>query len=156
MVKAKNVKKKIPTKVKPKKSAEKKPRIVVTRGKRKESIARAYVQEGKGVIRINSISLDGMPNGYLKSIMTEPILMAGDKAKNLDIKVLVRGGGVMGQAEAVRTAIARGIVEFTADEGLREGMDKKDRFMLLEDSRRVEPKKYKGPKARARFQKSYR
>jgi len=97
-----------------------------------------------------------MPNSYLKNIIMEPLLMAGDKAKNLDIRVIVKGGGVMGQAEAVRTAIARGIVDFTADESLRESMDKRDRFMLLEDSRRVEPKKYKGPKARARFQKSYR
>jgi len=155
MVKAKTIKKKT-SKAKQKKPAEKKLKVISTRGKRKESIARAYVQEGKGIVRINSISLDGMPNGYLKNIIMEPLLMAGDKAKNLDIRVIVKGGGVMGQAEAVRTAIARGIVDFTADESLRESMEKRDRFMLLEDSRRVEPKKYKGPKARARFQKSYR
>jgi small subunit ribosomal protein S9 len=151
MAKAKSAKKKAVPKPKPKK-----PRVVVTRGKRKESIARAYVQEGKGVVRINSLSLDGVPSGYLKSIIMEPLLIAGDKAKNMDIKVLVKGGGVMSQAEAVRTAIARGVVEFAGDEELRKNITGRDRFMLLEDSRRVEPKKYKGPKARARFQKSYR
>lgn len=152
MVKAKSTKKKEKV-AKPK---PKKPKVVVTRGKRKESIARAYVQEGKGVVRINSFSLEGMPVGYLKSIIMEPLVMAGDKAKNLDIRVIVKGGGVMSQAEAVRTALARGIVEFAGDEELRKSIVERDRFMLLEDSRRVEPKKYKGPKARARFQKSYR
>jgi small subunit ribosomal protein S9 len=151
MVKAKSAKKKAVPKAKPKK-----PKVVVTRGKRKESIARAYVQEGKGVVRVNGFSLDGMPVGYLKSIIVEPLIMAGDKAKNLNIRVIVKGGGVMSQAEAVRTAIARGVVEFTGDEELRKSIGERDRFMLLEDSRRVEPKKYKGPKARARFQKSYR
>jgi small subunit ribosomal protein S9 len=151
MAKAKAVKKKVVPKAKPKK-----PKVVVTRGKRKESIARAYVQEGKGVVRINSFSLDGVPTGYLKSIIMEPLIIAGDRVKNLDIRVVVNGGGVMSQAEAVRTAIARGIVEFAGDEVLRKSIAERDRFMLLEDSRRVEPKKYKGPKARARFQKSYR
>src|SRR5271157_4235133 len=149
MAKAKIAKKKAAPKPK-----QKKPRVVVTRGKRKESIARAYVREGKGVVRINSLSLDGVPNGYLKSIIMEPLIIAGDKAKNVDIRVLVKGGGVMSQAEAVRTAIARGVVEFAGDEELRKNITDRDRFMLLEDSRRVEPKKYKGPKARARFQKS--
>jgi small subunit ribosomal protein S9 len=156
MVKAKSVKKKIAAKVKPKKTAEKKPKIIVTRGKRKESIARAYVNEGKGIVRINGMSLDGIQSSYIKDIIMEPIIMAGDKAKNLDMKITAKGGGVMGQAEAIRTAVARGIVEFTGDEELRKSMKEKDRFMLGEDSRRVEPKKYKGPKARARFQKSYR
>jgi small subunit ribosomal protein S9 len=155
MVKAKSAKKKA-SKAKLKKPTEKKPKVVVTRGKRKESIARAYVYEGKGVVRINGISLDGIQSGYLKSIMTEPLILAGEKAKNLDIRVVVKGGGVMGQAEAVRTALARGIVEFSGDEELRKAMAERDRFLLLEDSRRVEPKKYLGPKARARFQKSYR
>jgi len=155
MVKAKSAKKKV-SKAKLKKPTEKKPKVVVTRGKRKESIARAYVYEGKGVVRINGISLDGIQSGYLKSIMTEPLILAGEKAKNLDIRVVVKGGGVMGQAEAVRTALARGIVEFSGDEELRKAMAERDRFLLLEDSRRVEPKKYLGPKARARFQKSYR
>lgn len=143
-------------KAKPKKHAEKKPKIVVTRGKRKECTARAYVHEGNGTVRVNGISLDGMSLGYIKDIIMEPLLLAGDKAKGIDIRVVARGGGVMGQAEAVRTAIARGIVEFTGDEELRKSMNERDRFMLREDSRRVEPKKYMGPKARARFQKSYR
>jgi len=156
MVKAKIIKKKVPIKVKPKKPAEKKPKIVVTRGKRKEGVARAYVHEGKGIVRINGMSLDGIQTSYIKDIIMEPLIMAGDKVKNLDIRVVSNGGGVMGQAEAIRTAVARGIVEFTGDEELKKSMNERDRFMLREDSRRVEPKKYMGPKARARFQKSYR
>lgn len=148
-VKRKTVKKKA-------KAAEKKEKVVVARGKRKESIARAYVREGRGVVRVNKIPIESIGNRYARSIMMEPLLLAGEKAKGLDVIVNVRGGGVMGQAEAVRTAIARGIVEFSGDAELRDMMLKRDRFMLLEDSRRVEPKKYKGPKARARFQKSYR
>jgi small subunit ribosomal protein S9 len=155
MVKAKS-KKKIVTKVKPKKTAEKKPKVIVTRGKRKESVARAYVKEGKGIVRINGMSLDGIQSSYIKDIIMEPLVMAGDKAKNLDMRITAKGGGVMGQAEAIRTAVARGIVEFTGDEELKKSMNERDRFMLREDSRRVEPKKYLGPKARARFQKSYR
>ncbi|MEM3555371.1 MAG: 30S ribosomal protein S9 [Candidatus Micrarchaeia archaeon] len=131
-------------------------KVVVARGKRKSSIARAYVKEGKGVVRVNRVSVDAIQNRYVKNIIMEPILLAGEKAKGLDVMVNVAGGGVMGQAEAARTAIARGIVEFTGDAELKERMQERDRFMLLEDVRRVEPKKYKGPKARARFQKSYR
>ena len=141
MVKAKIVKKKVPTKVKPKKPAEKKPKIVVTRGKRKESVARAYVKEGKGIVRINGMSLDGIQTSYIKDIIMEPLIMAGDKAKSLDIKVVSNGGGVMGQAEAIRTAVARGIVEFTGDEELRRSMVEKDRFMLREDSRSAKVRK---------------
>ena len=62
----------------------------------------------------------------------------------------------MGQAQAARSAIAKGIVKFTGDEGLKNLYLMEDRYLLVDDARRVEPKKFKGPKARARFQKSYR
>jgi small subunit ribosomal protein S9 len=62
----------------------------------------------------------------------------------------------MGQAQACRVAIARALVGFSGDEHLKSRIIAYDRSMIAEDSRRVEPKKYKGPKARARFQKSYR
>ena len=68
----------------------------------------------------------------------------------------VMGGGQMGQAQACRVAIARALIGFSGDAGLKQKMISHDRSMVAEDSRRVEPKKYKGPKARARFQKSYR
>ncbi len=136
--------------------SRKKVMVVVERGKRKESVARASVKKGKGVVRINSFKLESLSNRYLTSMITEPLEMAGDLAKDLDIDVSVYGGGPSGQAEAARQAIARGILKFTGSEELKARMVERDRFMLVEDARRVEPKKYKGPKARARFQKSYR
>ena len=138
---------------KKKASAEK---IVFTRGKRKEAVARASVRKGSGRITINSFSVDCINNSYIRRMIYEPIAIAGNAAKELDIDVNVYGGGVMGQAEAARQAIARGIVEFTGSDELKKKMLEYDRHLLAEDSRRVEPKKYKGPKARARFQKSYR
>ena len=131
-------------------------KVVFTRGKRKEAVARASVTKGTGRVTINRFSIDTLTNRYLKSMVYEPLAIAGGAAKGLDIDVLVYGGGSMGQAEAARQAIARGIVEFTGDDELKKKMVDYDRYLLSEDARRVEPKKYKGPKARARFQKSYR
>ena len=74
----------------------------------------------------------------------------------MDIKVNVQGGGASAQAQAVRSAIAKSIIEFSGMESLKKDYMHYDRFMVVDDSRRVEPKKFKGPKARARFQKSYR
>lgn len=131
-------------------------KVVFTRGKRKEAVARASVTKGTGRVTINRFSIDSMSNKFLKSMIYEPLALAGGAAKTLDIDVTVYGGGSMGQAEASRQAIARGIVEFTGDDELKRKMFDYDRHLLTEDARRVEPKKYKGPKARARFQKSYR
>jgi len=142
--------------VKRKKVVKKKEKIVLTRGKRKESIARAVTKEGKGIIKINNYPLGTMEHRYLRDMINEPIIIAGDAAKNLDINVHVHGGGITGQAEATRMAIARGIIKFTGDDELKKKMVEHDKYLIVEDSRRVEPKKYKGPKARARFQKSYR
>ncbi|MEW6329353.1 MAG: 30S ribosomal protein S9 [Candidatus Micrarchaeota archaeon] len=139
-----------------KKERKERPRVVETRGKRKESIARASVKQGSGRLCINNRSIDSIDQPYIREIITEPLALAGDAAKTLDIDIVVFGGGTMGQAQAVRTAIARGLVEFTHNEELKKLMIERDRHMLVEDSRRVEPKKYKGPKARARYQKSYR
>lgn len=141
---------------KARKPRAKKEKTVFTRGKRKEAVARASVKKGSGNVRINRFSVWTLGNRYLRSMITEPLLMAGEAAKAVDIDVSVYGGGSTAQAEAVRMAIARGLAEFTGDEELKKRMLEYDRYLLSEDSRRVEPKKYKGPKARARFQKSYR
>ena len=87
----------------------------------------------------------------------EPLLQAGeDTWKDLDIYVNVSGGGFMGQAEAARTAIARALLKWTKSARLRSVFSKYDRTMIASDSRRKEPKKFGGPGARARDQKSYR
>jgi len=142
---------------KPKRAPKKKKkRVVMVSAKRKESVARASVMEGKGIVRINKMKLEALSNTYVKDIISEPVMMASEQAKGLEIAVYMHGGGVIGQAQAARTAIARGIVEFTGDDALRRAFLERDRYILIDDARRVEPKKYKGRKARARFQKSYR
>ena len=92
-------------------------------------------------------------------MMMEPVNFSDTTrgiASKMDIKVSVYGGGASAQAQAVRSAIAKSIVEFSGADSLKKEYMHYDRFMVVDDSRRVEPKKFKGPKARARFQKSYR
>jgi len=149
------------TKSEPKKSrkkpAKKGEKVIVVRGKRKESVARATIQKGRGIVRVNKINVDALSNKYMRDIIKEPLRFVGAEATTVDISVNVVGGGAMGQAQAARTAIANALVGyFDADKSIQDRMFAYDKFMIVEDSRRVEPKKYKGPKARARFQKSYR
>lgn len=155
--KSKNEKKKVQKRTKKTKTRKrKKKKVVLMRGKRKEAIARAVIKEGKGNFRINKINIDAITNKYIKEIMLEPLKMVPDLANKIDISVTVRGGGPVGQAQAVRSAVARALYMFTEDENIKNMFIQRDRFMFVEDSRRVEPKKYLGPKARARKQKSYR
>ncbi len=135
------------------KKSKKKKKIIVARGKRKEAVARATVREGKGIIRVNGVLLQTIPSAFARETIAEPL---GFVEPKYDVDVTVSGGGFSGQAQAARTAVAKALVEFTGDRELRKKMMEHDRSLLVEDSRRVEPKKFKGPKARARFTKSYR
>ena len=143
----------------PKRRSAKKERVVVVRSKRKTSVARAYLKAGKGLIKVNSMDINALEFDQGRSIMLEPIALsnyAKDQARKIDIKINVQGGGISSQIQAVRGAIAKGLVEFTGSDSLRHEYLDYDRAMLVDDPRRVEPKKFKGPKARARFQTSYR
>jgi small subunit ribosomal protein S9 len=141
---------------KPRKKS-KKGKQFVARGKRKESIARASIRKGVGRVRVNSRILNSyFNNRYLVSIAHEALDYIGEKANTIDINIRVYGGGIVGQAQATRTAIANALVEFYPEDNLKEKFLGIDKSLVIEDSRRVETKKYKGPKARARFQKSYR
>ncbi len=131
-------------------------KIVNTSGKKKTAIARATLREGKGQIRVNKKPLEIMEPRLARLKIMEPIMMAQGHVTNIDIAVNVRGGGFMGQAEAVRTAIARGIVEWTGDTVLRDTYAEYDRNLLVNDHRQKERKKVGGPGARAKYQKSYR
>ena len=137
-------------------TAKKKKKIkgIVTRGKRKEATARASIRDGHGTVRINSLKLEAIQSPYVRDIIAEPLRFVD--ASKYDISINVNGGGTMGQAQAARTAIARALVEKTGDAELKKKMLEYDRSLLVEDSRRVEPKKFLGPKARARFTTSYR
>lgn len=125
-------------------------------GKRKTSIARASFKEGRGVVRINKKLLNVVEPQLIREKIQEPLDLAGEFAKQLDITVTIRGGGMMGQADAARTAIARGLVDWTNDLSMKDLFLKQDRTLLVNDYRQKEPKKFGGRGARARRQKSYR
>lgn len=131
-------------------------KIVNTSGKRKTAIARATIRKGSGVIRINSKLLEIHEPELAKLKIMEPIRLAGKKAGKVNIDILVQGGGFMGQADAIRTAIARGLVEYYDDTELRTLFQKYDRSLLVNDPRRSEPKHPLGRGARKKRQKSYR
>ncbi len=125
-----------------------------TTGKRKRSIAKATASAGKGLIIINQKPLEMYEPEIARLRILEPLTIAGDKAKKLDIDVKVKGGGWNSQAEASRLAIARALVEF--DKGLKQPFLAYDRQLLIADVRRKETRKPNDSKARAKRQKSYR
>jgi len=131
-------------------------KVVHTSGKRKTAIARGTVREGTGRIRVNRKPVELYNPELARLKLQEPIELAGDVINSVDISVRVVGGGVMGQAEAARMVIAKGLVEYTGDVKLRDKFIQYDRTMLVGDPRRSEPKKFGGPGARAKNQKSYR
>jgi small subunit ribosomal protein S9 len=132
------------------------PQIVQTTGKRKQAIARATVRKGTGQVRINQQPLEIVEPEIVRQKIQEPLLMTGEKWKNLNIAVEVEGGGIMGQASAARTAVARGLLEWLKDPALAEMFKKYDRSLVVNDPRRKLPKRPGGRGARKRRQKSYR
>ena len=161
--------------------SEKKKTVLET-GKRKTAIAKAIVRPGKGRLWVNDYTIESLTPEFARMKIMEPLIVAGDRAKSVDVKVSVDGGGVMGQAEATRIAVARGLVgtrgpgvavhlrhravldragagDHPAAGGgcrLRKSFQAFDRVMLAGDQRMSEPKKFGGPSARRRKQKSYR
>jgi small subunit ribosomal protein S9 len=131
-------------------------KVVNTSGKRKTAVARASVKKGNGVIRINKTPLEHYEPEIARWKIMEPINIAKDQVGKIDIEVSVKGGGFMSQANAVRTAVAKGILEYTADPSLKIAFLDHDRSLLVSDSRRREAKKPLGRGARKKRQKSYR
>jgi small subunit ribosomal protein S9 len=131
-------------------------KVINSSGKRKTAIARATIKEGKGRIKINSVPLEILEPELARLKMMEPLELAGKRVVKVDIDVNVNGGGVMGQATATRTAIARGLVDYFEDEELRNKFRAFDRSLLVNDPRRSEPKHPLGRGARKKRQKSYR
>jgi small subunit ribosomal protein S9 len=139
-------------------SAQLQEKIVIATGKRKTSIARAIIKPGEGRVWINSIPLEVYPIEMAREKIAEPLRLIGELASKIDIKINVRGGGVMSQAEACRIAIARGLVEYFSEinSELKKLLIEYDRHMLSGDPRRTEPEKWGRYSARRRWQKSYR
>jgi small subunit ribosomal protein S9 len=126
--------------------------LVNTLGRRKTAVARIYLSEGKGNITVNKRELkEYFPSLILQYIVLQPLNLIG-VAENYDIKVNLDGGGPKGQAEALRLAISRALVEIDAESR----KELKAAGFLTRDPREVERKKPGQPKARKRFQFSKR
>tara|TARA_B100000945_G_C20360944_1_gene587098 strand:+ start:663 stop:1112 length:450 start_codon:yes stop_codon:yes gene_type:complete len=148
--------------------ARKKVKVARTSGKRKTAVARASVKKKSdgspgGRVRVNSVPIEIMTPELARDKAMEPLVIAEamKRLKNVDIKITVDGGGIMGQADAIRTAIARGLVHYNngkegIDEELRDEYLRFDRSLLVNDPRRKEPKHQLGKGARKKRQKSYR
>lgn len=140
-----------------------KKKSVESSGKRKTAVARASVKPGKGRVRVNSEPIEIMQPALARRKSMEPLVIADamNRLGKVDISITTQGGGIMGQTDAIRTAIARGLVHYN---GGAEGMDTElrdeylrfDRSLLVNDPRRKEPKHQLGRGARRKKQKSYR
>ncbi len=133
-----------------------KEKIVIVCGKKKKAVARAAVRAGKGAIRINSVPLKNWGNFFERTLVAEPLMAVQDVVNGLDIDVWTNGGGKIGQAHAVRVAIARGISEFARKADVRKALIAYDSKILSGDARQREPNKPNRSAPRAVRQKSYR
>ena len=136
-------------------STVKKKRVLAT-GKRKTSKARVVVSDGKGRIRVNNIPIHLIEPWMAREKILEAFMLATDYKDRVDISINTQGGGIMSQAEAARMGVAQGMVKFSKSKRLRAKYIEYDRTMLAGDARRKEAKKFGGPGARRKKQKSYR
>mmetsp|Transcript_65096 Transcript_65096/g.128035 ORF Transcript_65096/g.128035 Transcript_65096/m.128035 type:complete len:146 (-) Transcript_65096:141-578(-) len=144
--------------------ADSKVESVQTFGRKKTATAVAFVKKGTGLIKVNGTPISLLQPEILRLKTYEPMLLLGnDKFSNVDIRVRVKGGGTTSQIYAIRQAIAKGMVAYyqkyvdeASKRAIKEVFIQYDRTLLVADPRRCEPKKFGGPGARARYQKSYR
>lgn len=130
---------------------------IYSSGKRKAAVAKAIIQTGKGKVTFNK-------RDYLtlqlfdRLKLEEPVRIAENVLgkKEFDCAITVQGGGSQGQIDAARLALAKGLVEFTQSEELRDAFLEYDRTLLVADARRKETRKPGDSKARAMRQTSYR
>ena len=132
-------------------------KVVTAAGKRKRAIARATIRSGKGIVKVNNRILDFYEPKISRLKLREPLIIAGDLINKVNISINVFGGGISSQADASRLAIAKGLVEFSKSDKLKEDFLNYDRNLLVADVRRKEPSKpNRHGQARAKRQKSYR
>lgn len=126
--------------------------VVNTIGRRKSAVARIYITEGKGNVTINGRDVkEYFPAGTLQYVVMQPLNLI-EVADQYDVKANLDGGGIAGQAEALRLAISRALIEINPEN--RPAL--KAAGFLTRDPRQVERKKPGQPKARKRFQFSKR
>jgi small subunit ribosomal protein S9 len=126
---------------------------IANSGRRKTAVARIYMSKGTGNVVVNGKDYKTyFPNMVLQYKVEQPFLLTGEEKVKYDIKVNVNGGGITGQAEAIRLAISKSLVEINAEykPALRE------QGLVTRDPRMVERKKFGRAKARKRFQFSKR
>jgi len=140
------------------------PQSVQTFGRKKNAVAVSYCKKGRGLIKINGCPIELVEPEVLRYKVFEPILLLGrERFAIMDLRIRVKGGGYTSQIYAIRQAIAKSVVSYYqkyVDEQqkkeIKDILVSYDRSLLVADPRRCEPKKFGGPGARARRQKSYR
>ena len=133
-------------------------------GRKKTATAVAYCKRGNGLLKVNGRPLEQIEPKVLQYKLQEPLLLLGkEKFAGVDIRVRVSGGGHVAQIYAIRQAISKALVAFyqkyvdeASKKEIKDILVQYDRTLLVGDPRRCEPKKFGGPGARARYQKSYR
>lgn len=137
---------------------------------RKTARAHVHISKGDGRVRINNIPVEMIQQETAREVILAPLEIAGDLREKVDLSVRVNGGGFMGQAYASAVAISRAMTGWTKSkkepkdhpftkttrEDLKKRLNEFDKHLLSGDDRRKEPKKFGGPGARRRKQKSYR
>lgn len=137
---------------------------------RKTANAFVHIRKGNGSVRINNMPVEMISQETARETILAPLEVAGDLRDRVSISVRVRGGGYMGQAGAAAIAISRALVGWTKSrkeprdhplqkpvrDELRKKLSEYDKYLVSGDARRKEPKKFGGPGARRRKQKSYR
>ncbi|MGI0002902.1 MAG: 30S ribosomal protein S9 [Nitrosopumilaceae archaeon] len=137
---------------------------------RKTARAHVFISKGTGKVRVNNVPVEMVQQETAREVILSPLEVSGDVRNKVDISVRVKGGGFMGQSSAAATAISRALIGFTKSrkepkdhplsKSVREDIKKRinefDKHLISGDARRKEPKKFGGPGARRRKQKSYR
>jgi small subunit ribosomal protein S9 len=125
-------------------------------GARKRAKATASISTGTGQVRINNIPVEMVEPRLSRERIIAPLELASNLRDKVDLDGVVQGGGFMGQADAAAVSIARALVGWSKNVELKTRITEYDKHLLSGDARRKEPKKFGGPGARRRKQKSYR
>ncbi|HLQ20911.1 MAG TPA: 30S ribosomal protein S9 [Nitrososphaerales archaeon] len=151
-------KKRVEEKVEKKKAASKSQgkKVKLYSGARKTARATASIYQGTGKVRVNGRILELWEPEVARLHMLAPALVSGELRERFDIDVKVAGGGFMGQADAAAMAIARAYVDQSRGNEAKARMNAYNKYLLSGDPRQTEPKKFGGPGARRKRQKSYR
>ena len=139
---------------------------------RKTANAHVFIKKGVGKVRVNNVPIDMVEPEMAREVILVPleIGISEENRNKIDISVRVSGGGFMGQSYAAATAITRALIGWTKNKrdpkdhpftksqrsDIRKEIEKFDKYLISGDARRKEPKKFGGPGARRRKQKSYR